>query len=84
MPLNEIGNEAAIMAALLHPKEYIKAAVIKQTGRKCGMKNVKHSETCPVCGQNLVNLYPRNGAWKCKKCWDEDDHVKKGSIENVV
>ena len=69
MPLNEIENEAAIMAALLHPKEYIKAAVIKQTGRKCGMKNVKHSETCPVCGQNLVNLYPRNGAWKspCSK-----------------
>lgn len=80
MPLNEIGNETAVMAALLHPKEYIKAAVIKQTGRKCGKKIVRHSETCPVCGRTLVNLYPGNGVWKCKQCWDEDTSLRATSI----
>ena len=32
--------------------------------------NVQHHETCPVCGRLLVNLYLRNGEWKCKQCWD--------------
>lgn len=33
-------------------------------------KPVRHQQTCPVCGRNLVNTYLRKGEWKCKKCWD--------------
>ena len=38
-------------------------------------KPIRHHETCHVCGRTLVNIYLRDGVWKCKKCWDkEDDH----------
>ena len=32
---------------------------------------VVHQETCPCCGRKLVNLYLRDGEWKCKACWDK-------------
>lgn len=31
---------------------------------------VRHSAECPVCGKHLVNIYNRNGTWKCLKCWN--------------
>lgn len=35
-------------------------------------KPVRHQQTCQVCGGKLVNTYFRNGAWKCRRCWEED------------
>lgn len=29
-----------------------------------------HQKTCPTCARKLVNLYYKQGTWKCKKCWD--------------
>ncbi len=34
--------------------------------------NVRHKQTCTVCGRKLVNTYRRDGVWKCKKCWDRE------------
>ena len=31
---------------------------------------VWHQETCPECGRTLVNIYKKNGSWKCKRCHD--------------
>ena len=33
-------------------------------------KPIAHRVTCPVCGKKLVNIYLRNGEWKCKQCWE--------------
>lgn len=31
--------------------------------------NVRHRETCPMCGKTLVNLYRSNdGRWMCHRC----------------
>ena len=35
-------------------------------------KPIRHHETCQVCGRTLVNIYRRDGVWKCKKCWDKE------------
>lgn len=35
-------------------------------------KPVAHQQTCPACGRTLVNLYRRDGVWKCKGCWDAE------------
>lgn len=35
---------------------------------------VLHQRTCPYCGRTLVNVYRRNGLWKCRKCLDEYDN----------
>lgn len=35
-------------------------------------KPIAHQQTCPVCGRGLVNLYKRNGVWKCRRCWEEE------------
>ncbi len=32
---------------------------------------VKHRETCPCCAKTLVNLYWRDGAWRCRECWEK-------------
>ena len=72
MLLSEAGSEAMFIAALFQPREYIKAAITNQICGKRGKKNVRHSETCPVCGRKLVNLYPGNGAWKCRQCLNKD------------
>lgn len=37
-------------------------------------KPILHRQTCPVCGRTLVNIYRRDGVWKCKKCWDEGEN----------
>ena len=37
-------------------------------------KPVRHQQTCPVCGRKLVNTYLKDGAWKCRRCWEEDAH----------
>jgi ribosomal protein L37AE/L43A len=34
-------------------------------------KPVRHQKTCPACGRTLVNLYRRDGVWKCRRCWKE-------------
>lgn len=39
-------------------------------------KYIKHHETCPACGSRLVNIYNRDGEWKCKKCWDHIDTLR--------
>lgn len=33
-------------------------------------KPIMHQTTCPVCGRKLINIYLRNGEWKCKQCWE--------------
>lgn len=33
--------------------------------------NVRHQQTCPVCGRKLVNTYLKNGVWKCRRCWED-------------
>ena len=35
-------------------------------------KPVLHQQTCPVCGRTLVNIYKRDGTWKCRRCWEEE------------
>ena len=35
-------------------------------------ETVKHHETCPFCGRKLVNVYLKDGGWKCKKCFDKE------------
>lgn len=31
--------------------------------------NVRHRETCPMCGKKLVNLYrAADGRWMCHRC----------------
>lgn len=35
-------------------------------------KPVSHQQTCSACGRKLVNLYRRDGVWKCKRCWDAE------------
>lgn len=34
-------------------------------------RDVTHHETCPTCERHLVNLYLRNGEWRCRRCWEE-------------
>lgn len=34
---------------------------------------VKPRETCPSCRRNLVNLYPKDGQWLCRRCCEELD-----------
>ena len=34
----------------------------------------RHQQTCPVCGRKLVNTYLKDGKWKCRRCWEEDNH----------
>lgn len=41
-------------------------------------KPVRHQQTCPVCGRNLVNIYRREREWKCKRCWDEATQREEG------
>lgn len=36
-------------------------------------ETVVHQETCPCCGAKLVNLYRRDKAWKCRRCWEKHD-----------
>ena len=55
--------------ALLDPCGYVKREVLKNIKPS---KGIVHQKTCPVCGAHLVNLYKRNGEWKCKKCWDKN------------
>lgn len=33
----------------------------------------RHQQTCPDCGRTLVNLYKKNGLWKCRLCWEEEE-----------
>ena len=43
---------------------------------------VIHRETCPCCGKALVNLYRRNGSWRCSECWEKspaDQADKEGA-----
>lgn len=46
-------------------------------------KPVRHQQTCQVCGRRLVNLYRKDGAWKCKRCWDESAQREEGQDERV-
>lgn len=34
-------------------------------------KSIRHQQTCPVCGRELVNTYEHNGTWKCRRCWEK-------------
>lgn len=36
-------------------------------------KPVRHQQTCPMCGRKLVNTYFRDGVWKCRRCWEEEN-----------
>lgn len=47
-------------------------------------KSVRHRQTCPVCGRTLVNLYWKDGKWKCKKCWDAEDTEKEKMINDAL
>lgn len=41
-----------------------------RTMRRREENPVRHHEICPCCGRKMVNIYLRDGDWKCKKCWD--------------
>lgn len=36
-------------------------------------KPICHQKTCPACGRKLVNIYRRDGVWKCRNCWVSDE-----------
>lgn len=38
--------------------------------RSTARPDKRNRQTCPACGQKLVNTYLRNGEWKCRKCWE--------------
>ena len=45
-------------------------------------KPVRHQQTCPVCGRKLVNTYYKDGKWKCRRCWEEDQQEGETMHEN--
>lgn len=64
--------DGELFAALYDPQRWIASKVVRQL-RGGGRKGVRHQQTCPECGRQLVNLYVgKDGEWKCKKCWEAD------------
>ena len=37
--------------------------------KSSGRNDIRHRQTCPICGKTLVNLYRIGSEWKCQKCW---------------
>lgn len=46
--------------------------------RSTARPDKRNRQTCPVCGQKLVNTYLHNGEWKCRSCWEA---VQKAELE---
>jgi hypothetical protein len=62
-------EESLLFPAIL---QAVNGPYTKMSRFKGGSKsNVKHRQTCPVCGKKLVNLYFRGDEWKCFKCFEE-------------
>lgn len=38
-----------------------------------GRNDILHRQTCPICGNTLVNLYRIGSEWKCRKCWEKGE-----------
>lgn len=68
MGANKPNIDPMIYLAMFDPVGYMKAAISREL--KPG-KPVKHQQTCPICGRNLVNLYYLDGVWKCRQCWNK-------------
>jgi ribosomal protein L37AE/L43A len=49
----------------------IESFLFPELFRKIKPVSIMHQQTCPECGRTLVNVYKRDGAWKCAKCWDK-------------
>ena len=39
--------------------------------RKIGGMPVRERDVCPGCGKTLVNLYFKDGQWRCKQCMEK-------------
>lgn len=63
------------MNILEHYEEYKMPYFRPRKRRSINGMPVRERETCPDCGKKLVNLYFKGGEWKCKKCWEENDHA---------
>ena len=74
MNKNTIGmlSLAGAIAAECHDTPY--AAPYPGLRRIMGRsrRQIEHQATCPTCGRTMVNVYKREGAWKCKACWDAE------------
>lgn len=38
----------------------------------CRRRGIRHRQTCPRCGRDLVNTYRCGDKWQCKRCWDKE------------
>lgn len=56
-----------VLAALSNPRDYMMHCIRREM-TKSTKPGVKHQQTCPVCGRNLVNTYYLDGEWKCRRC----------------
>lgn len=62
------GFAAAVAFNLLFGRSHDRSKRLSEL-KTSGFTDKSKKTTCPVCGRTLVNIYERDGDWKCYRCW---------------